>query len=122
RGRPSSNPVVVSFTLRSPRKCSRKTTYRAQLTEQRGAQPPLTFTRKEFYDLVWSKPVIQVARDFFLSDVAIHKVCRKHDIPTLPIGWWAKKEAGKPVCAPRLRYRRRRGTLMHQKNPSFFAL
>ncbi len=55
------------------------------------------FTRKEFYDLVWSKPIIHVAKVFFLSDVAIHKVCRKHDIPTPPLGWWAKKQAGKPV-------------------------
>jgi hypothetical protein len=56
-----------------------------------------TFTRTEFYDMVWSKPMTHLAKDFALSDVALHKVCRKHDIPTPPLGWWAKKAAGKPV-------------------------
>jgi hypothetical protein len=56
-----------------------------------------SFTRAEFYELVWSKPMTHIAKDFLLSDVALHKVCRKHDIPTPPLGWWAKKAAGKPV-------------------------
>ena len=56
-----------------------------------------TFTREEFYDLVWSKPMTHLAKEFVLSDVALHKICRKHDIPNPPLGWWAKKAAGKPV-------------------------
>lgn len=32
-----------------------------------------------------------------MSDVALHKICRKHGIPTPPVGWWAKQAAGKPV-------------------------
>ena len=55
------------------------------------------FTRKNLYDLVWSKPITHVAKDFALSDVAIHKICRKHGIPTPPLGWWAKKQVGKAV-------------------------
>lgn len=55
------------------------------------------FTRQEFYDLVWSKPMTHLAKDFALSDVALHKVCRKHDVPNPPPGWWAKKAAGKRV-------------------------
>ncbi|WP_231639110.1 hypothetical protein [Sphingomonas profundi] len=55
------------------------------------------FTRAEFYDLVWSKPLTHLAKEFALSDVALHKVCRKHDIPHPPLGWWAKKAAGKLV-------------------------
>jgi len=39
----------------------------------------------------------RVAKQFGLSDVAMHKICRKHDIPTPPQGYWAKKEFGKPV-------------------------
>lgn len=53
-----------------------------------------TFTRKEFYDLVWSKPMTHLAKEFILSDVALHKICRKHDVPNPPLGWWAKKAAG----------------------------
>lgn len=56
-----------------------------------------TFTRKEFYDLVWSKPMTHLAKEFILSDVALHKICRKHNIPNPPLGWWAKKAAGKKV-------------------------
>ncbi|WP_231639105.1 hypothetical protein [Sphingomonas profundi] len=55
------------------------------------------FTRQEFYDLVWSKPITHLAKEFALSDVALHKICKKHDIPNPPLGWWAKKAAGKTV-------------------------
>lgn len=55
------------------------------------------FTRRELYDLVWSKPVTHLAKELALSDVAIHKICRRHDIPKPPVGWWARKQAGKPV-------------------------
>lgn len=58
---------------------------------------PRRFTRQEFYNLVWSKPITHVAKDFGLSDVAIHKICKKHDIPNPPLGYWAKKANGKPV-------------------------
>ncbi|WP_343517712.1 hypothetical protein [Sphingomonas sp.] len=47
---------------------------------------------------MWSKPVTHLAKEFGLSDVAIHKICRKHEVPTPPLGWWAKKAAGKPVA------------------------
>lgn len=56
-----------------------------------------TFTRRELYDLVWSKPMIHLAKEFGVSDVALHKICRKHNIPNPPLGWWAKKAAGKAV-------------------------
>ncbi|MGH6616685.1 hypothetical protein [Sphingomonas sp.] len=55
------------------------------------------FTRSEFYDLVWSKPMTHLAKDFAISDVALHKIAKKHDVPTPPPGWWAKKAAGKSV-------------------------
>ncbi|MGX7873151.1 hypothetical protein ACVDG5_010455 [Mesorhizobium sp. ORM6] len=55
------------------------------------------FTRVEFYELVWSKPLTHLAKEFAISDVALHKICRKHDIPNPPLGWWAKKAAGKKV-------------------------
>lgn len=55
------------------------------------------FTREEFYELVWSKPMTHLAKEFRLSDVALHKICRKHDIPNPPLGWWAKHAAGHKV-------------------------
>jgi len=38
-----------------------------------------------------------LAKEFAISDVALHKICKKHDIPNPPLGWWAKKAAGKSV-------------------------
>jgi hypothetical protein len=55
------------------------------------------FTRQEFYDLVWSRPMTHLAKEFGLSDVPLHKICRKHDVPNPPLGWWAKKAAGQLV-------------------------
>ena len=55
------------------------------------------FTRDEFYELVWSNPITHLAKRFGLSDVAVHKICRKHAVPTPPPGWWAKQSAGKSV-------------------------
>lgn len=55
------------------------------------------FTRQAFHDLVWTKPMVQLAKEFAMSDVALHKICRKHTVPTPPPGWWAKKAAGKAV-------------------------
>lgn len=32
-----------------------------------------------------------------MSDVAIHKICKKHNVPNPPLGYWAKKTHGKSV-------------------------
>lgn len=56
-----------------------------------------TFTREQFHDLVWSRPTVQLAKEFGLSDVALGKICRKHDVPKPPLGWWARKAAGRSV-------------------------
>lgn len=38
-------------------------------------------TRKELYDLVWSTPMIKLAKEFNLSDNGLRKVCKKYNIP-----------------------------------------
>jgi len=45
--------------------------------------PPnfITLPRSELYDLVWSKPVTEVARELGISDVALAKRCRALNIP-----------------------------------------
>jgi hypothetical protein len=53
--------------------------------------------RAELYALVWEKPVTHVAKQFGLSDVAIRKICIKHQIPLPPLGYWAKLQHGKKV-------------------------
>ena len=41
-----------------------------------------TLTRKELYDRVWTNPMTKLAKQFGLSDVALHKICRKHHLDT----------------------------------------
>jgi hypothetical protein len=55
------------------------------------------FTRQELYDLVWSEPITKLAKRFGFSDVWVHKACRRNDIPTPGVGYWAKLEAGKTL-------------------------
>ncbi len=54
-------------------------------------------TREELYELVWSKPIRKIALDFGVSDSAIHKACKRMEVPRPGLGHWAKVEAGKPV-------------------------
>lgn len=61
---------------------------------------PVRMLREELFLKVWEKPVLKVARDLGISDVALHKTCRKHNIPVPPRGHWAKVAAGKRVVQP----------------------
>jgi hypothetical protein len=54
-------------------------------------------SREELSDLVWSQPMIHVARLLGRSDVAVGKACRRRNIQVPPQGYWAKLAAGKPV-------------------------
>lgn len=51
-------------------------------------------TRQQLYDLVWSKPMRQVAIEYNLSDVGLAKICKRHNIPRPPVGYWMKLEHG----------------------------
>lgn len=57
-----------------------------------------TLTRKELYELIWSKPMTTVAKDFGVSDVWISKICKEADIPRPPVGYWQKLDAGKNIA------------------------
>lgn len=61
-------------------------------------------TREKLYTLVWKRPMRTLAKEFGLCDVALHKICRKHVIPTPPVGYWAKKAHSRK--SPSLRSRR----------------
>jgi hypothetical protein len=51
--------------------------------------------RNDLYKLVWQQPMTRLARNYGLSDVGLAKLCRRHDIPRPPRGYWAQKEFGK---------------------------
>ena len=55
------------------------------------------YKREKLYKEVWSMPVVKVAEKYGVSDVAIHKVCKTLNVPTPPLGYWAKVKAGAEV-------------------------
>lgn len=59
-------------------------------------------TRDELYKQVWTVPMIQLAKDYGLSDNGLRKICDKLDVPYPPRGYWAKKAAGQQVTTYRL--------------------
>jgi hypothetical protein len=59
--------------------------------------PEQELTRRAMYDLVWSRPMTNVAEDLGISDVALKNICDKHRIPRPQRGYWAKRDAGKPA-------------------------
>ncbi|WP_081965719.1 hypothetical protein NYE80_07595 [Paenibacillus sp. FSL H7-0357] len=55
------------------------------------------YDREILYNEVWLAPVTEIAKRYAVSDVAIRKICQSLDIPTPPVGYWAKLRADKPV-------------------------
>lgn len=63
---------------------------------------PLTLSREDLYELVWSKPMTELAQDFGLSDVALAKRCRELAVPIPGRGYWARVSAGQTPRQPSL--------------------
>lgn len=55
--------------------------------------------RSELFRRVWETPMLKLATELGLSGPGLAKVCRRHDIPVPPRGYWAKLQAGKRVQA-----------------------
>ena len=58
---------------------------------------PTSLTRRELYDLVWSKPMMRVAEQFGITGTGLAKICKRCAIPIPPRGYWAKLQYGKKV-------------------------
>ena len=56
-----------------------------------------TCERTELYKEVWASPVTKVEKKYSVSDVTIHKICKRMNIPVPPRGYWAKLTNGKKV-------------------------
>jgi hypothetical protein len=56
------------------------------------------YNREKLYQEVWAKPVVKVAEKYGVSDVAVHKVCKALNVPTPPLGYWAKVRAGAKIA------------------------
>lgn len=68
--------------------CSRRCFHQAS---RRCVRP----SKEELEQTVWSKPTIQVAKDFGVSDKAVEKWCKAYNIRKPPRGYWAKKQHSK---------------------------
>jgi hypothetical protein len=53
-------------------------------------------TREELHKLVWSMPMNQAAASVAMSGMGLRKICRRHDIPTPPVGYWERLHSVRP--------------------------
>ena len=58
--------------------------------------------RSELYAKVWQTPLSKLGPELGVSDVGLAKLCRRHGIPTPPIGYWAQVAAGQTPRQPAL--------------------
>ena len=56
-------------------------------------------SREALHAMIWTTPIEQLAKQLEVSDVAVHKRCRKLEIPTPPRGYWQRKAKGYDVMA-----------------------
>lgn len=59
-------------------------------------------SRRELYDLVWSRPIMDIAAEFGISDRGLGKVCERYNIPKPPRGYWQRIAAGEKIKIPKL--------------------
>ncbi len=57
----------------------------------------IVLSRAELYQRVWSMPVLRLAQEFGVSDVALAKACRRRNVPLPPRGYWARRAVGQSV-------------------------
>ncbi len=62
----------------------------------------LSLTREQLYELVWSKPMQHLAKDYGVSDHTMAKLCARNQVPVPPRGYWARKNSGYKVVRPPL--------------------
>jgi len=60
------------------------------------------FKREELYEKIWKTPIVRLAKDYGISEVALAKICKKLQIPRPSRGYWAKLEFKKKVSRPPL--------------------
>ena len=57
----------------------------------------ITYRRVDLYELVWSEPMLALAKREGISDVALGKICRRLAVPLPGKGRWARVAAGQQV-------------------------
>lgn len=62
----------------------------------------IQFSRSELFRMVWESPVLVIAKEIGISDVALSKACRKAGIPLPGRGYWAAPKSGQIAPQPKL--------------------
>lgn len=62
----------------------------------------MEIARAVLFERVWATPLRKLAAEFGVSDVALAKACRRHQIPTPAMGHWTRVEHGKGSAQPTL--------------------
>lgn len=62
----------------------------------------LILSRRRLFELVWTRPMTELARQFGVRARHLAKACDRHDIPRPYPGHWQKLAYGKPLGAPKL--------------------
>ncbi|RRI01521.1 hypothetical protein EH240_14605 [Mesorhizobium tamadayense] len=57
----------------------------------------LRMNRTALYELVWSRPMTEIAREFGIRDQHVAQACDYHDIARPRAGHWQKIDHGKAV-------------------------
>jgi hypothetical protein len=70
------------------------------------AKTTVRLTREELHDLVWSRPMTEIAAEFGMSSVAFAKHCKTADVPRPGRGYWQQREAGQKPKRDKLPKRR----------------
>ena len=47
----------------------------------------LELTREDLYNRIWQQPLREIAKELFMSDVGLGKLCKRNGIPTPPQGY-----------------------------------
>lgn len=62
-----------------------------------------TYQRETLYEEIWSKPIVDVAEQYGVSDVTILKICKSLEVPVPSRGHWARVRAGEKISKPSLK-------------------
>jgi hypothetical protein len=57
----------------------------------------LRLSRAQLYEMVWSKPMTEIARERDVRDLRVAQICDRYDIARPPAGYWQKLAHGKHV-------------------------
>lgn len=63
---------------------------------------PVSLTRQELFERVWSTPLLHLAPTYGVHHVRLAQLCDDHEVPRPPRGYWSQKAFGKDAPRPDL--------------------